>query len=357
MKDIIVSVPSYQPGNFEGMYLEQRNTAVAEHLAALLGGQVCGLQDSAREQYHVPHAALIREESQEKGITSENDLFGGVVEIASHRDKAILHPTVKDCERKNEWHSSEFAKLVSSAVLPGFSVFSSADSQKAFQELEDQGYTVRCKDPTRDGSGGQWIIKDSGHLEQIIAGLPADQISEQGIVLEPNLFDPQTLSVGQIYLDGKFYSYFGHQESTTSPKGNSTYGGTTLTMVRGTFETLATTSSEPIIRRAVQQAKTVYDAYSIYEPIISRANFDVVRGEAKNNQILSGVVDQSLRIGGATPAEVLAIEALKAQPSAQQVTSRVTIRWNPESTPVGPNEIIFFDHPRKRDLATVLEIK
>lgn len=357
MKDVIVGYPTYLPGDFEGLYVERRNTAVAERLASIIGGQVCNSQASIGERYHVPHAALTKDVSEQMGIATHDDLFGGVVEVRPHRDKAILHPKVHDSDQKSNWHSSQFARLVSSAVLPGFSTFSISDAERAFHELAGQGYGVRCKDPTRDGSGGQWEIRDSNHLGEILRWLPAGQIREHGIVLEPNLIDPQTFSVGQIYLNGNFYSYFGQQETTTSPKGNPTYGGTTLTMVRGDFSKLSQIVPSPELRLAVQQACTVYDAYSIYNPIVSRANFDVIQGQTANGENLSGVVDQSLRIGGASPAEVMAIEALNTHTDATQVTARVTIRWNPEQNPVAPGEVLFFDHPRKRDLASIVEIR
>ena len=280
--------------------------------------------------------------------------LGGVVEIASHRDKAILHPRVPGYEQNCIWHSSKFADLVSGAVLPGFSVFSTADAHRAFRQLQAEGYVVRGKDPTRDGSGGQWVIKDEAHLDSIMGSLPEEQILNHGLVLESNLETLETLSVGQIYLNGKFYSYYGNQESTTSPKGNQTYGGTTLTMMRGPFEDLARSIDDPHLAQAVEQARTVYSAYSVYDPLISRANFDVVQGQTANREFLSGVVDQSLRIGGATPAEIMAIEALQKDPSAKQVMAEVKIRWNPD--PLSPKDtgVVFFDHARKRDVAKVL---
>jgi hypothetical protein len=354
MKDIIVDVPTYEPGNFDGLYLEQRNTVVGERLAGLLGGKVCNIENSGNDRYFLPHAALTKSVSEPMGIRTEDDLFGGVVEIASHRDKAILHPRVPDYEQNCIWHSSKFADLVSGAVLPGFSVFSAADAHRALRQLQAEGYVVRGKDPTRDGSGGQWVIKDEAHLNSIMASLPEEQILNHGLVLESNLETLETLSIGQIYLNGKFYSYYGNQESTTSPKGNQTYGGTTLTMMRGPFEDLAQSVDDPHLSRAIEQARTVYSAYSVYDPLISRANFDVVQGQTANHEFLSGVVDQSLRIGGATPAEVMAIEALQRDPSTKQVTAEVKIRWNPE--PLNPSDggVVFFDHARKRDVARVL---
>jgi hypothetical protein len=355
MKDIIVDVPPYGQENFNGMYLDQRNTVIGERMASLLGGKVCSIEDSENDRYFLPHAALTKSASEPMGIRTEDDLFGGVVEVASHRDKAILHPRVPGYEQNCIWHSSKFADLVSGAVLPGFSVFSTADAHKALRRLQAEGYTVRGKDPTRDGSGGQWAIKDEAHLSSIMASLPQKQILDHGFVLESNLETLETLSIGQIYFNGKFYSYYGNQESTTSPKGNQTYGGTTLTMMRGPFEDLARFIDDPHLSRAVEQAKTVYRAYSVYDPLISRANFDVVQGQTSNHEFLSGVVDQSLRIGGATPAEIMAIEALQRDPSIEQVTAEVKIRWNPEHPlSLSNGEVVFFDHARKRDIARVL---
>ena len=51
----------------------------------------------------------------------------------------------------------------------------------------------------------------------------------------------------------------------------------------------------------------------------SRRNYDVVAGRDADGTRRSGVLEQSWRIGGASPAELLAMETFAADPSLSQV--------------------------------------
>ena len=161
------------------------------------------------------------------------------------------------------------------------------------------------------------------------------------------------MSIGQIYLDGKYFSYFGDQQSTLLD-GEPTYGGTTLTMFRGSLANLSDRLGEGPVKTAVKQARTVHGAYSHYDPTISRLNFDVVQGKDARGDFYSGVVDQSLRVGGASPAEVIAIRELETDATIDNVTTRVAISWNPSREPVKENDVVFFDHVKRQDIVSIL---
>ncbi len=70
----------------------------------------------------------------------------------------------------------------------------------------------------------------------------------------------------------------------------------------------------PETRLAVTQARAYDDAASKYFPglIASRRNYDVAQGLDARDERRSGVLEQSWRIGGASAAEIAALEAFRA---------------------------------------------
>ena len=75
-------------------YASTRNRIVAERIALLIGGEFCETDYSRPDAYYVPDVSLLREEADKLGIETEDDLFGGVVNLKLHRDKAVLHRLV-----------------------------------------------------------------------------------------------------------------------------------------------------------------------------------------------------------------------------------------------------------------------
>lgn len=99
-------------------YIQQRNTHVAQHIAALVGGKMHEENEEGEHYYYVPAKPLLQEYAHILGITNENDLFGSVIGDTSHADKAILHETVKKPTNVAPFHSTEFATLIRGSVLP-----------------------------------------------------------------------------------------------------------------------------------------------------------------------------------------------------------------------------------------------
>ena len=115
---------------------------------------------------------------------------------------------------------------------------------------------------------------------------------------------------------GEDYSWIG------MPK-NGTGFQTDLTVVRGDFGVLADHLSDPNELLALRQAQTVFDTYRLFGAVIGRSVFDVLQGYVTDNMFVSAVVDPSLRVGGSTPAELRAIEALRISPDITKVDTRV----------------------------------
>jgi hypothetical protein len=348
-----LKTPENPPPGYLPDYARTRNHAVARVISNLINGSLIDSSAPTTGAYIIPDRPLYKHESDKLGIAGPDDLYGGVVAMKLHHDKAILHTLVDSDAEGHAGYSSQFAQEVSNATLPGYTAFSPQDALRGYIHLRQEGFSIRCKDPSGEGGGDQYSVTSLDHLEQIFKSMSPEKIAREGVVLEPNIIDPATLSIGQISLGGKYFSYYGNQHSTLLD-GESTYGGTTLTMFRGTLSDLSDRIKDPAIKTAVVQAQVVRGAYSHYDPIISRLNFDVVQGEDQSGVFHSGVVDQSLRIGGASPAEVIAIQELEADEMAESITTRVDIDWHPTSDLVDENDLVFFDHARRRDVVTVL---
>lgn len=198
------------------------------------------------------------------------------------------------------------------------------------------------KDPAQSDANGQNVVESSDHLLALLKNYSPQDLKQRGLVLEANVFHPRALSVGQIILDSRVFSYFGEQFSSFHD-GKEKYGGTVLTMMRGPLAELASNIESPQVKQAVEQANSIYQAYSLFDPIISRANFDVVQGTAQNGHFLSGVTDQSLRLGGASPAEVLAISHLSSNIEHNEVTAEVKLQYDPSEE--DRSGVLFLDHP------------
>lgn len=352
MKEIdIIPYPPFDQLNSTNEYVAKRNGLIARQSARLLGGRVCALSESkGYDRYFIPSKILDYAEAAKLVIKTEADLLGSVVEAGLHTQKTIFHPLVAPRAARAHYYSEQFAQRVHDAVLPGFSVFSRDDAMDAAQRLAHQGYQVRLKDPTKNDSQGQYLIQSDAQLSAALATFTHD-VAKHGAVLEANLNHPNELIVGQLFHGGDFYSYYGRKFEQTVA-GRRIYGGTRLTMIRGGIRALyARTNGD--LHTAVGQAATVYEAYSCFNPILSRINLDVLQGYSPDGQFLSGVIDQSLRVAGATPAELLAIEALIVDPSRSEVSAQSTVLHNPvDHVPANGEE--YFDYSGRRDVARLL---
>jgi hypothetical protein len=146
-----------------------------------------------------------------------------------------------------------------------------------------------------------------------------------------------------VRVDDIVASYWGMQRTTPNNAGADVYGGSEIFVVRGGFDRLlALDVSEPV-RTAVAQACR-YDAAAFEchaAMFASRRNYDVAQGTDARGTRRSGVLEQSWRIGGATPAEVLALEAFAADPSLDTVrVSSVEVYGATDAPPA--DVVVFF---------------
>jgi hypothetical protein len=293
---------------------------VAERLAALFGCRFAGDADpaapSASIGYAVPNDTLTSiEDARRWGIRSEADLFGGVVPFPYVATKTITHPLVEpDATAPIGW-CGEFAERVAPVVLPGLSAFSLDDARRAGRRLLRDG-PVRLKLASGVGGSGQSVARDAAQLDARLAALDAAEIAAHGMVLERNLADARTFSIGLLRVGSLTASYFGTQCTTKNRHGDEVYGGSTISLARGDLDALEPLAADAEVRRAVAMARCYHAAaFACFAGMFaSRCNYDVVQGRDASGRRLAGVLEQSWRIGGASPAEVAALETLCEAP-------------------------------------------
>jgi hypothetical protein len=239
--------------------------------------------------------------------------------------KSITHGLVDDTAHAPHGWCAAFGEDVRDAVLEGYAAFTAADARRAADYVLRHG-PVRVKRATGIGGQGQFVCHDSGEVDAVLDAIDTQEIATLGIVVEENLHDVQTYSVGQVEVAGIVASYCGTQRLTPNNRGVEVYGGSTLLVVRGDFAALLRLTLPPDTRRAIGQACR-YDTAALhcFEGMFgSRRNYDVATGVNARGEPRSGVLEQSWRMGGASGAEIAALEAFRADPQLDVVRASTT---------------------------------
>jgi len=322
-------------------------SALAQRLAAIKGYVFAGAFEATQSYngplYYVPSDTFVTlEDARALGIYGEHDLFGGAVPYPFIATKTITHPLPSDHARAPEGWSPALARLVKEVVLPGYSAFSLADAMEAGRSLLAQG-PVRIKKASGIGGLGQWVVANADELAARLQSIDGDELTRDGLVIERNLADVATLSVGQVRVSDLLVTYCGTQQLTTNNAGQEVYGGSSLTLVRGNFDALLRIRLDPETLNAVAQSRTYHAAVMQSFPgmFASRCNYDVALGVDDNGKRYSGVLEQSWRIGGASGAEIAALEAFRDDP-ALQVVCASTVEAYGANHVVPPDANVYF---------------
>ncbi|MCA1457505.1 DUF3182 family protein [Bradyrhizobium sp. BRP22] len=322
---------------------------IAKRIAALKGGSFGGQFDSASyypdRPYFLPTDTIVGIDlARELGIFAEDDLFGGVVPHGFIGTKAITHGLTSERASSPANWSPAFATEVCDIVPRGYTAFCIEDARAAMRCLLREG-PVRIKPVKATGGRGQSVIRSASEVEAVLEKLDQAQLSRFGLVLEEDLAAPITYSVGQIRLEGLLASYYGVQNLVHDNFGQTAYGGSDLSVVRGDFDDLVRVSDPPgELRTAIAQAQR-YDAAArrhFPEIIASRRNYDIICGTSATGGRCSGVLEQSWRIGGATPAEITALEAFAAVPDLK-IVEVSSVEAYGTCPPKPANAIIYFE--------------
>lgn len=343
--DVVVE---YSPhtGGFADTHERVTRAVVAKRLATLMGFDYAGeynrSTDYSGKVYFVPSDTMVGiEPAAQLGIASERDLFGGVVPYPFVATKAITHPLFEPSVFAPEGWSDTFPRQVHGAVLEGYSVFTVEQAYAAGERLLEGG-PIRFKPVHATAGRGQTVIRSLTELAEALVTIDPAELATSGLVLEENLTAVTTYSVGQVRVADLTATYYGSQRLTTDNAGDEVYGGSDLVIMRGDFDVLVRLPLPESIRIAVEQAR-VYDAATSVFPgmFASRRNYDVAQGTNARGQWRSGVLEQSWRMGGATGAEIAALEAFWADP-ALQVVHASTFEIYGESQAPPPQATVYF---------------
>jgi hypothetical protein len=320
---------------------------IARRLAALRGARYCGDVDLEGElsgkNYFVPDETLTTETASRLGIKDERDLFGGVVPFEFVPGKAITHALPHDAADQPEGWSMALGDRIENETLRGYSAFSVQDGYRAGIALLRDG-PVRIKPVRAKGGRGQVVVTDEAALRRALGVIDPAELAKFGLVIEENLEEVKTLSVGFANNVSLSICYYGTQTLTPNNEGHERYGGSELTVVRGNADCLLTQEMRPHERTAVEQAFR-YDraALACYPDVIaSRRNYDIGQGRDVQGRWRSGVLEQSWRVGGASPAEVTAFETFQAEPEREVVRVRCVERYG-KAIEVPPDASLYFD--------------
>ena len=323
------------------------HAAIAQQLADLLDYDFAGAyvpgQSYAGPLYFVPGDVLTGLDTADAcGIRSTSDLFGGVVPDRVMASKAITHPLVEDPTRAPEGWSAAFAERVRAVVLPGYSAYAPADARLAGRALLQRG-PVRIKPAHGNAGRGQRVASDIGELDTIVGAFDEEALARDGLVLETDLVDLTTWSVGQVRVGHHTIAYYGTQWLTRDNAGEVAYGGSSLRVHRGGFDALLRESLPPPVRAAAAQAQLYDEAARQCFPrmFASRRNYDVVQGKDHRGQPHAGVLESSWRIGGASGAEAAALLRFHDEPGRRWLGVRSEERYGTDATPPPGASVLF----------------
>lgn len=343
--DLVVLVHSGGKKAAGGGHEIDTQRALAGQLAALIGAPFRGEFDAARpcpHRYIVPDDTLSADDAQRMGITCEDDLFGGVVPHPFVATKVIAHGLPPNARAKPAGWSEELGERVRHLVLPGYSAFSREDAHAAAALLWKDG-AVRLKRPSGIGGSGQAVIADESELDAQLDDIGDELLRTEGIVLERDLRDIATFSVGRIRLRSQEASYYGVQHLTRNNHGHSVYGGSDLVVVRGGFDALERIDMPEHARTSIRLARefdaAIRDAFPGF--LASRRNYDVACGADDEGRHRCGVLEQSWRLGGASGAEIGALRAFANDP-ALEVVHASTVEAYGADTDVPADACIYY---------------
>lgn len=267
---------------------------------------------------------------------SRETLLGGAVPEVFIGTKAITHPVLDPTAARPGAWSEAMAVHLGDAALKGFTAFTVEDAARAGRALLKDG-PVRLKDVCAKAGLGQVVVEDAAHLDRLLAQEDAVALAACGIVLEENLTNVVTYSVGVVTIGADSISYVGDQTLTCDNRGREVYGGSDLRVVRGELDALSRLDLSTELSRAIHCATAFDRAAQLAYPdaILTRRNYDVIAGTDARGERRIGVLEQSWRIGGASGAEMAAFEAFASDPELEAVRCATVERYGIVDVPAG----------------------
>lgn len=323
---------------------------VAREVAALLGYGYAGDHAGGRlllPAYAVPLRTLLAEEADALGIRTATDLLGGVVPHPFVAGKAITHGVVSPQATVPDGWSFRLTRDLDGAVLEGYAAFSPDDARIAAEHMLERG-PARLKAAAARGGHGQVVFRTREDFDAALAAITADELRRHGVVIEPDLAEARTYSIGTVHVGASCISYVGRQRTVANHHGDPAYGGSDLVVVRGGFDALASIGLSLVAAAALAKAQRYDAAVATAYPAFyaSRRNYDVLHGFDADGLPRVGVLEQSWRIGGASPAELAALRAFAADRRLACVRASTHETYGGTPPPVGAT-VHFEDRGRR----------
>ena len=338
----VVVAHSVRPG--APQHEVQTNKSLARWLAQILGLKFGGSYDAGkhrgRDIYLLPTQTLVGAIARELGVSGPDDLWGGFVEHDFICTKAISHGLRSHQAHAPQGWSPLFSERVRTVVLDGLSVFALEDARPAAEHLLYSG-PIRIKPIHACAGRGQEVIKSLDAFDEILARSEAEELFSDGVVLEQDLSQVVTHSVGQSFIGDRVLSYCGDQYLTKDAHGEEVYGGSNLLVVQGGYEDLLALDLPDDVRLAIQQAQVFDRAADEAYPrfYASRRNYDIAQGQDSEGRPRSGVLEQSWRMGGASSAEVAALQSFVNDPSMRAIRVSSVETYTDQALPVDAIEV------------------
>ena len=303
----------------------ETNRALARWLAQVLGLTYAGNYDAnlhgGQNLYLLPTQTLVgAAAARALGVKGPEDLWGGYVDHDFICTKAISHGLLNHNAHAPHGWAPLFSERVRGVVLDGLSVFSFEDARPAAEHLLYTG-PIRLKPIYACAGRGQEVIQSLDQFDDVLARPDAKSLFKKGVVLEQDLAQVITHSVGQSVVGGKVLSYCGKQYLTEDAHGESVYGGSDLLVVQGNYDDLLKLDLAQDVRLAIQQAQVFDRAADEAYPgfYASRRNYDIAQGLDSEGRQRSGVLEQSWRLGGASSAELAALQSFVSDPQIRAI--------------------------------------
>ena len=323
-----VVVHSLSGREFAERHERATRDGIAERLAALKGFGFAGDYDAdarraAGPVYFVPSDTLVGvEAARTLGIRGEDDLFGGVVPHAFVATKAITHPLVAPDARAPAGWSAEFGRRVRRRRAPRLLRLRArgrAPRRRSACSNAARCASSRCGRPA--GAGRRWS-PDAAELEAALAAIDAAELAEHGVVLEEGPRRGDDLQRRPGAGGGARRDLLRHAAPDARQRRRARLRRVRAPRRARRLRGAARRSTSPAeARLAVAQARAYDAAATECFPglFASRRNYDVVQGTDAAGRRRSGVLEQSWRIGGASGAEIAALEAFRAEPALRAV--------------------------------------
>lgn len=338
-------------------WINERNGCVAELIA----------QARSYLQVSQPLDVLARPELVNQG-GYDKDFYGVRVQDLADVNKTVLHRSYSEMERPHvTWYNAlaECAEVMG-LVLPGVSLYpKEREAASAAEEMLSCSpfRSLRVKDAGGSDMAGQFsfnaVDQLIDHLHKTYSRCPW-YIPEAGLVIEPDLQNPVTYSVGQIELGRNFFSFLARQKEIhyIDANGNTSnkFGGVDLQVFRGQMAKVSKSNmlnphQSQLMNMGAQFLAAQKDFLGIEA---TRISYDILEGKANCRDsegqagkiFLRGITDITARVGGTDPGALLAIlNMLQTGNDSAQASVRLFYKGNVHS----PRQGLYTDYQALKD--------